>query len=281
MFYRLIRKIPKSLYWGFSFLYRTIKNFFNAHGIILSNSLAFSLILSFVPFVVAIAILSSKLPLSSDIVRNIEYFYFNKFIPQSGQAVYSQFKFSFANSHQLSWLGTISLVISSYSMMFTTEQHINMMFRITKSRKFWKLILNHSLILICGFLLIYQFGLLSNLVEQYISGQDLRYFINMSFAHCFTAFVFFCCYKFMPKRKINWKNALICTVLATTSFIFVQGYFILSIQHFRNEYYLLYGSLVMLPIFLLWVYCEVFIILFFAQMLHSLESPNFRTKFVK
>ncbi len=264
---KLYKRLPR-----LKFIYFIIRSFLNKHGIILSNSLSFALILAFIPFAVSIAVLGSVLPFSVNIVNNIEYFYFSKFIPQVDYSLYKQFQFSFNHSIHQSWFGSVSLFISSYSMMFAVEKHINILFGLNQVRKIWRLIVNHTLILLSGIVIIYLLGIFVNWIDGFIEQVSALYYINMLFANMFTMFSILCCYKFMPMRKISWSTSLFCSILATIAFMSVQSYFILSINHLRSEYYLLYGSLFMLPIFLLWVYSEVFIVLFFAHVLFVLEE---------
>lgn len=271
MFFRLARKIPQPCFKPVGFLYRVTKHFFNSHGVIVANSLSFSLILAFIPFVIALASLGNWLPLSNNIINDIEYFYFNSFIPQSGKEIYKLFQLSFAHSNKLSIIGVISLLVSSYGLMFTIEEHINMMFKTIRNRSIIKSICLFTIIILLNFALVYGLGFTSLTVYKFILNKSLIYHIDFFLSHGVTICAFILIYKLLPYKTISWINAISCGVCATFVFAIIQQYFILSMQRMQQEYALLYGSLAVLPIFLLWVYSEILILIFFAAMLYLLE----------
>lgn len=271
MFFRLARKIPQPCFKPVSFFYRVTKHFLNSHGIIVANSLSFSLIFAFIPFVIALASLGSWLPLSSHLINDIEYFYFNSFIPQSGKEIYKLFQLSFAHSNKLSIIGVISLLISSYGLMFTIEDHINMMFKTIRNRSIIKSICLFTIIILLNFALVYGLGFTSLTVYKLILNKSFIYDVNFFLSHGVTICVFILIYKLLPYKTISWVNAITCGICATIVFAIIQQYFIFSMQRMQQEYALLYGSLAVLPIFLLWVYSEILILIFFAAMLYLLE----------
>lgn len=284
--FRIIRKVPKRIYSVGSFIYRLYKSFINSHGIMASNSLTFSLVFAFIPFSIALASISSWLPFSSKVVDNIEYFYFNHFIPQSGAEIYSIFKQSFAQSAKISVIGFMSLLVSCYGIMFTIEQHINVLFHKKRSRPIWQSIIIFTLMIISIIILIYLMGVLASKVDDFFeefTKQSLVFrIVNMMIAHAVTFCLFVMIYKFIPYKKISFKNAFIVAIVATVLFVVIQTYFILSMRHLHDNYALLYGSLAILPIFLLWVYSEIFIILLSTSLLYILEEkPHWKMRLRK
>lgn len=281
--FRIIRKIPKGTYAIGAFLYRVNKSFLRSNGIIVSNSLTFSLVFAFIPLSIALASISSWLPFSSRIVDNIEYFYFNHFIPQSGAQIYLLFKQSFEHSARLSVIGFMSLIVSCYGIMFTVEQHVNVIFDKKRSRPFWHSIIIFTLMLFSVVIFVYLLGLLASKVDDFFAqftNEHLFFrIINMLIAHGMTFYLFFMIYKFMPYRKISFKNSLLVALIATILFVIVQTYFIFSMRNLHDNYTLLYGSLAILPIFLLWVYFEVVIILLSTALLFILEEkPHWKMR---
>lgn len=279
MFIKVIRKIPNSCYHIFSFIYRVTKHFLKSHGIVAANSLTFSLVLGFIPFVIALAVIGYLLPFSSKVVDGIEYFYFNRFIPQTGQEIYYLFKVSFEHSGKLSIFGGLSLIISCYGLMFTIEQHLNMMSISRRSRAWYKSLLIFTILVWCNILITYSLGYFTMWLDNMIDSELISHYVSMCLAHVVTIFSFMFLYKFLPYKKVHLKNAVVCGLLATIVFATIQGYFIFSMNRMKDDYSLLYGSLAILPIFLLWVYSEVLILLYFASMLFALEEkPHWRRK---
>lgn len=272
IFIRIIRKIPNSFYRIFSILYRVTKYFSKSNGAIAANSLTFTFALAFIPFVVSLTVLVYLMPLSRPMVDGIEYFYLNKFIPQSGEDIYRLFRLSFIHSAGLSIFGLGSLIVSCYALMFALESHINMIFAKRRSRPFWHSIILFSLIIAINIVFVYYLGYFVLYLYKVFPVLLQSHFMSMSLAHIDTFISFLLIYKFIPYKKVKLKNALWCALFATISFAVMQGYFIFSVNRLKNEYTLLYGSLAILPIFLLWMYSEVLILLYFVAMLFVLED---------
>ncbi|RTL01977.1 MAG: YihY family inner membrane protein [Proteobacteria bacterium] len=280
LFIRLIRKIPASIYRIFRILYRVTKYFNHCNGPIVANSLTFTFALAFIPFVVSLTVLVYLMPLSRQLIDGIEHFYLNIFIPQSGEEIYHLFRISFAHSSNLSMLGLCSLVISCYALMFALERHINIMFMRRRNRPFWYSVISFSGIISINLLFVYYLGyVVVHLYRVFPSVED-SHFVSLSLAHFDTFVAFLLIYKFIPYRNIQLKNAIICACLATICFAIVQGGFMLSISWLKNEYITLYGSLAVLPIFLLWIYSEALILLFFSALLFIFEDkPHWHSRF--
>lgn len=68
-----------------------------------------------------------------------------------------------------------------------------------------------------------------------------------------------------------FKEAAAAGLFATIAFIGIQAYFNWCMESLREQYVLLYGTLVTLPIFLLWIYLSVLVLLVGAQIICSLK----------
>ena len=85
-------------------------------------------------------------------------------------------------------------------------------------------------------------------------------------------------YKFLPSKYVRWLHAIVIGILADVVFCLLQAYFSYSILQLKDEYSLLYGSLAMLPIFMLWLYLSVLILLMGAQIIYVIELKKRRIK---
>lgn len=73
-------------------------------------------------------------------------------------------------------------------------------------------------------------------------------------------------YGFMPNTKVNWKSALFAGIIGGTIYQVVQeGYIFLQVSLF-TKYNTIYGSLAVLPLFLIWLQLSWLIVLFGAEI---------------
>jgi membrane protein len=227
--------------------------------------------LAFIPFSIAIASISAWLPISPRIVDEVEHFFFNEFIPQSGNQIYHLFLLSFKHSTRLSVVGILSLLVTSYGMMFAIEQHINLLWLITKRRSFFHSILIYTGFFVFGPIIVYSLAYAIDAIDNLISEPLYIKFIGLTAAHLITLISFIAIYKFVPNKAVAWRHALYAGIIAALIFILLQSTFNLSMVHLQQQYSLLYGSLAVLPIFLLWLYFSVWILLIGAQTIYVFE----------
>lgn len=277
---RISKRIPKWGYGSFSFLFKVWTNFQKSGGITCCSSLSYTLLLAFIPFSISMASISSWLPISNNLVNDVQIYFFSKFIPQSGHQIYDLFRLSFKHSSRLSILGLLSLLGTCYGMMFTVEQHIHQMWHIKRQRS----LVNSLLLFTCFFtggpLLVYTIAVVVEFLQVTIQNEAISLMLAMIAGNLVTLISFILIYKFLPSKAVRWKHAIGAGVLAGIAFACVQAYFSYSMRHLQEEYYLLYGSLAMLPVFLLWLYLSVLILLVGAQIIYvvELKSPYFKNK---
>lgn len=268
---RISKHIPKWGYGSFSFLFKVWSNFQKSGGITCCSSLSYTLLLAFIPFSISMASISSWLPISNSLVNDVQLYFFSKFIPQSGHQIYDLFRSSFKHSSRLSILGALSLLGTCYGMMFTVEQHIHQMWQIKRQRSLIRSLLLFTGFFIGGPLLVYSIAVVVEFFQLTIRDEVINQILAMFAGNLVTLLSFVFIYKFLPSKTVRWKHAIGAGVLAGVAFACLQAYFSYSMRHLQEEYYLLYGSLAMLPVFLLWLYLSVLILLMGAQIIYVIE----------
>lgn len=263
--------VPKWGYTSFSFLFKVWVNFQKSGGLTCCSSLSYTLLLAFIPFSISMASISTWLPISNSLINDVQIYFFSKFIPQSGHQIYDLFRLSFKHSSRLSILGLLSLLGTCYGMMFTVEQHIHQMWHIKRQRSLIKSLLLFTCFFIGGPLLVYTIALGVEFLQMIIQNEEINLMLAMLAGNLVTLLSFILIYKFLPSKAVRWKHAIGAGSLAGFAFACLQAYFSYSMRHLQEEYYLLYGSLAMLPVFLLWLYLSVLILLVGAQIIYVIE----------
>lgn len=267
----LVRRLLRQYYRTTKLLYKSATHFFDKRGLRNSSSLAFTATLAFIPLSIALANISQIMPFSRRITEGVQQYFLNDYIPQSGGELYQIVSLSIQHSTQLSWFSFILLIASCYGVLFEIQDLFNMMSYRKLKAKFTRSIVRFSLFFIIGPFFVYALGYLNQLVNG-LTDFHYQHILGIVTSWIFTFGVFISLYKFIPVQKILIRHAVIVGLIAGSVFLSLQEYFIYSIKGLKENYQLLYGSLAMLPIFLLWIYLSAFILLFGMQVIYSWEK---------
>jgi len=77
--------------------------------------------------------------------------------------------------------------------------------------------------------------------------------------------VFLILYKFVPERRIRWRDIWVSALVGAVCFEIINILFTLYLDTF-NPYSLIYGSLGAIIALLIWTYLSALIFLFFAKI---------------
>lgn len=258
---------------------KTFINFQKSNGLICTNSLAYTFLLAFVPFSIATASISDLLPFSDSLIKEVEAYFFARFLPQSGTDIYDLIKLSFRHSTRLSILGVISLFVTIFGMMFAIEQHIHQMWHLKRQRKIIHSLLIFSCFFILGPLVTYTMAFIYRVLSvKFNLTDETQYIISECLSTFITISSFIAVYKFIPNKKVNWRYVISAGFIAAMLFSVLRWLFAASMMNLQQEYSLLYGSLVTLPIFLLWIYLSCLIFLYCAQIIYVAERIKGRKR---
>lgn len=272
--YRHIRKIPRkgrNILW---FIKGIIRGFAQANGFSCCGNLTYALILAFVPFSVAMVSISELMPFSAKLIKDIEFYIYNQFLPQTGTDLYALLKVSFSNARKLSVIGIVSLALSAFGMLLAVEQALNQILRVKRSRKFYRSLLIISGFYVVGAFIAYFMATICQWLAQIWNGKTAVVIIDFIGLHLFSWLNLSCLYALLPHRKIPLRHALIAGLFAAGAFMLIQGYFNWYMENLRQQYILLYGTLVTMPIYLLWIYLSVMVLLIGAQIIRSLSLTD-------
>lgn len=265
------RRLLRQYYRTTKLLYKSARHFFDKRGLRNSSSLAFTATLAFIPLSIALASVSEVMPFSHKIIESVQQYFLNDYIPQSGGELYRLVSLSIRNSSHLSWFSFILLIISCYGILFEIEDLFNTMSYRRYNVKFSNSLLRFSLFFIGGPFFVYATGYLVETLNLLTSYRYQGIIVLIS-SWIFTFGMFVSLYKFIAPQRVATSHAIIVGIIAGVFFLLLQEYFIFSIKELKENYQLLYGSLAMLPIFLLWVYLSAFILLFGMQIIYSWEK---------
>ncbi len=166
----------------------------------------------------------------------------------------------------LTIFGGITLVFLAMTLLFNVEQITNDIFRCSKSRKFWLRILTGLALLI--------FAPLAVGLSFYFTGKlfFLPHAAAVVLPFIFTVTALFLCYWRLPHRKILIRHSLVSALTAGLIFEAVKMGFALYARHLGVTLSYVYGTMAILPLFMIWVYLAWLIFLFGAELNAALHE---------
>ncbi len=243
-------------------------NFNRQKGITRAGSFSYTVLLSFIPFALSVASIIGFFPVSHNFVYDFEKFIFAHFLPSTGDFFYQQFSMAMQHAKKLSWLGFSGMFLTAYITLKTLEKHINEMWHLKDHRPIGYSILTYAFFMLLGPILIGALLLLQIAAKTYFKAEALTFIHPISYIIGVVLYVVI--YQMLPATKVKFRHSLIAGVIAGTLFEIAKLGFVFYITAFPS-YDLIYGSLAVFPLFLIWVYICSLILFFCAHIVYVLE----------
>lgn len=261
----------------FAYFNRLVRRFGEEHFGQLAGSLAFTTLLSLVPFVAVAITIVSLFPIFGTLVGHVDNFLIDNLMPGKTGSVIAKYAGAFSHkARKLSWIGLALLGITSIMLMFSIEKAFNHLWRVRKPRSFHQRIGLYLVIIIAGpvvagavigtmtYAVTTSLGFFNE--PQWVRELLLKG-LALGFMCVFFAFLYFA----VPNAKVHLRHALLGGGLAAVGIAAIQRMFELYVIKFPT-YAIVYGAFAALPIFLVWIYlCWVVV------LVGALVVANFRT----
>lgn len=241
----------------------------------IAGSLTYTTLLALVPvFAIAVAILSSS-RIFEDVMNQFKIFLLLNLLPEIAGTIITVYMEQFArNAARLTTIGVTVLFVMALALMFTIDKSLNAIWRVGHSRPYWISALGYTVLLVLAPLLI---GLsmslttyLFTLSVKYANVPEAKSVLVRLVPAAMSAFAFFLLYRIVPHRKVPWRHAFVGGVVAAILFELAKELFAAYVRH-APGYSIIYGTLAIVPIFMLWVFLSWLVVLFGAELTASLE----------
>jgi membrane protein len=236
---------------------------------LLASALAFTTLISLVPLLaVSLSVFHSFGGLEY-LLKKVEPFLLQNLIPTSGADITSAIRGAIHRVHSgaLGFWGVIGLMLASTKMCFDIERAVQKVWQLTPRKKF------------AGRLMVYWMVMFAvPVVIAVILGlagsKDLGFYKHVpkwtiSFVLLFVGL--FTTYKYMPAVKVVKKWAALSALVAASAILFLQISYV-GITRELISYNKVYGSLVSVPFFLIWLLVVWWIFLVGCGLCASLQS---------
>ena len=244
----------------------------------IASSLTFTTLLALVPLATIMLTLLSAFPVFSGLGEQIRAFLLANMLPETAGKVVSGYIEQFTGrAGRLTVVGTASLAVTAFMMMFTMEHAFNSIWRVSRPRPLAQRILVYWAALTLGPVLIGA----SLSITSYLVGASLGLTRGtptagtailwlVPFALTWAAFTLL--YYVVPNRAVRPRHALAGGLVAAFVFELMKRSFAVFIAQMPT-YTLVYGAFAVIPIFLLWIYFS-WVVIVIGALIAAL-APDF------
>ena len=227
--------------------------------IIRASGLAYSSLLATVPLIAVIFSVLAAFGALDDLQVKVQEFLLSNFLPTQQEEMMALAEQFTVNTTKLGFLGFVFLTLAAILLLDSIENNFNDIYHVTSRRRLVAKITAYTSVLVFGTLLIGTSLSISAQIETTLlrgMGVDLSWLSRQSgwlfpLALAFLAFLFL--YKVVPFTRVRFKSAVIGA--ATSATLFEVGKHLFADWVGQSvRYSTVYGSLAVVPIFLIWLY---------------------------
>ena len=254
-----------------------IRDFWSDRCLLHAAALTFTTLLSLVPF----CALSFALLKGFGVQNRLEPLILEQ-VAAGSQEVVSQIVTSINNTNvrSLGAIGLAGLIITVLSLLGSIEEAFNAIWGVHEDRPFSRKFISYlSVISGAPFLILAAVGITTSLenqgvigwlMEREYLGELFLFALNLvPYVSVWVAFTFL--YLLIPNARVRFTSALVGGILAGTIWQVAQWGYI----HFQvgvGKYNAIYGTLALLPIFMIWLYTSWIIVLFGVELVYAHQN---------
>jgi membrane protein len=250
-------------------------------------ALAYTTLLAIVPIMIISFSILSFFPAFSGFADVIQQFILHNFVAESASVISSHLKYFMSNVHRLTDYNIIFLVILNFLMLYNIIVAFNAVWK-AKPKLSWSLqfliyfvFLLAAPLFLGGVLVLASFLYKIKYIEHLIRSEALRKPFFILLPHIVTLITFTLFNWVLPFCRVRFIHALLGGFITTVIFELAKSGFAYYISHY-STYRLLYGTLSILPLFLVWLYVSWLIILLGAIVTNLVADgipKNWKQKF--
>ena len=234
--------------------------------IIRASGLAYSSLLAAVPLVAVGFALFSAFGAFDDVKQKVQEILFAQFLPTSQDEIVLYFNQFADGASKMGLIGFLFLVLASILLLDNIESNFNQIWHVTTQRKFISKITSYTSVLVFGTLLLGTSITMSARIKAMVLRDipfdpgTLEKVGTWVFPLIFTFLAFWLMYLVIPFTRVKIRSALLGAMIGGIFWELGKNVFANSIGQ-SVRYSTIYGSLAVIPIFLIWLYITWIIVL--------------------
>jgi len=245
------------------------KRLYAEHYSYRAAALAFATLLALVPLLSVMISFISIFPIFTKLAELARSYITTNFIPTSGHLIEYYLNNFIQQAESLPKWGIVFLFVTSGILIMTVEHIFSEIWQTPGNRNKYKSWLIYWLVLLFAPLLIGLSVLLSSSLfsSSWFSSATIFFGIHVALLACvpilINTLIFCLFYIVIPNYRVNWRDGIFGGFVTAILFEISKILFSFYIKQFPN-YELIYGTLAVIPVFLVWIYIVWFIILYGA-----------------
>ncbi|MFC1745208.1 YhjD/YihY/BrkB family envelope integrity protein [Candidatus Riflebacteria bacterium] len=233
-------------------------------------SMAYTTLVSMIPAATLGALFFTNFQTGQDILNKLKTFLYNHTIPASAEKIKVYLSQYSANTTAVNIVGFTSLIVTALLLVNTVERTLNDIWRSPENRPFlkkvsffWSFV---TLTPFClGFSIYYTARIESmDLMAEILKIDFIRYLFTLTIPIGFAVVAFFTLYYLIPYSQVSVRACLLGAFVAASFWEIAKQLFNYTVN--VAYYDIIYGSIGIIPIFLLWLYLTWTIILYGAEV---------------
>lgn len=242
------------------------------HCVAVAASLTFTTLLALVPLVILTLTIVSAFPVFAEYGASFKGFLFDNLMPESASRVITVYLQQFTeNAGKLTAAGLAALSFTALSLMYTIENTLNSIWRVTRPRKLARQVLLYWTLLTLGPILLgVGVSLTASLSLQSVGHLPFMPWFWQLGGLLLNWAMLAMLYGMVPNRFVPLRHALLGGFLGVILLTGARMAFALYVDMARS-YELIYGAFATFPILLLWLQLVWLIILLGAEFTAALS----------
>ncbi len=262
----------------YQFSFAIGQRFFEKRCSVMVAALAYSTLLSLVPFMIVCVTILSYFPIFKGTGNMIQTYLLSNFVASSATQITQHFRHFLDQMQDLSWVNLSALVVVSILLMYNMVQAFNEIWAVKLHRHLALSLAIYFLILLLLPLALGLLMLMSSYVTSlsfiaHFSGISIKKPLFILLPYLTSLITFTLLNWALPSCKVRFYYALLAGFFTTTLFEAVKWGFAWYLHYF-SSYQIIYGALASIPLFIVWIYtCWTLILLgaLFCYELHTLR----------
>ncbi|HZV81688.1 MAG TPA: YhjD/YihY/BrkB family envelope integrity protein [Geobacteraceae bacterium] len=259
------------------FLVLILKNFWLHNCLLRCSALAFTTILSLVPLLaLAFAILKGF-----GVQNQVEPLVLEQLSGGSQEVAEGIIRYiNNTNMRTLGVFGLLTLLITAITLLDNVEDAFNSIWGVKATRSFRRKFSDYLSVLISGPILIFTAVSVTTFLESQTAFKwlvktsylgDILLFLLQLLPYLVIWIALTLLYLFIPNTAVRFRSALVGAIIAGTFWQLAQWWYI----HFQvgvSKYNAIYGTLAVLPIFMVWIYVSWLIVLLGVEIVYAHQN---------
>lgn len=282
-----LKSLPKKKRWLYGFIrvwIIAIKEFINDKCIEKASALTYFSMLSLVPVIAMLFAIAKGFGIETLMQEQLSNFLSGqeeilKFVLPLAQNMLSG-----ANGGVITGISLLFLIYAVIRLLMNIEEAFNDMWDIKQSRRWERKISDYVAVILLGPVLliiassatVFVTSQIQTLTAEFEILSSLKsgiFFLLKLLPYTLIWLLLFLLYLIFPNTRVKFFPALLGGILAGTLYQLTQWGFI-NLQFAFSRYNAIYGSLVILPLFLIWLQLSWLIVLFGAEICYGAQYVN-------